>query len=484
MGSDDESSPKIKLSVKTTTTSYEIEVQKNAQISEVKQILGEKVGATSDKLCIIFSGKILKDPETLEKYNITDGMSLHLVVRQQAQQGGASATSTPTTRPQNPSAAPNNPAEAAAFNQFSAANPGMGMQQMMANPELMRQMMDSPIMQGIFNNPQIFQSMLTSNPQVQQLIEQNPELAHILNDPEMIRRTMEIVRNPNMFNEMMRNHDIAIRNLQGIPGGEAALQRLYQDGGNPFATGGANSADNATSRSQRAGVENADPLPNPWAAPQQRDGSGQPNSGRTGSAAAPGANLMGNPALSALMQQMMPGEGNPSTMFNPDMMQQLMGNPQFMQQMTEANSLIANNPELAAQLQQRMPQMIQAMSNPEMQQAMSNPRVIEAMRQIQQGVEVLRTEAPFLLNGDLMGGGGGGRPDDSYRSMQQLFSRMGMGSAAAPPGAPEANLEQRYASQLDQLAGMGFNNRAANIAALQATFGDVNAAVERLLSGL
>ena len=26
----------------------------------------------------------------------------------------------------------------------------------------------------------------------------------------------------------MRNHDQAIRNLQGIPGGEAALHRLYQ----------------------------------------------------------------------------------------------------------------------------------------------------------------------------------------------------------------------------------------------------------------
>lgn len=35
MGSDDEAAPKIKLSVKTTTTSYEIEVQKNAQIAEV-----------------------------------------------------------------------------------------------------------------------------------------------------------------------------------------------------------------------------------------------------------------------------------------------------------------------------------------------------------------------------------------------------------------------------------------------------------------
>jgi ubiquilin len=44
--------------------------------------------------------------------------------------------------------------------------------------------------------------------------QRNPELGHILNDPEIIRQTMEMVRNPNMFQEMMRNHDQAIRNLQ------------------------------------------------------------------------------------------------------------------------------------------------------------------------------------------------------------------------------------------------------------------------------
>jgi len=43
--------------------------------------------------------------------------------------------------------------------------------------------------------------------------------------------------------------------------------------------------------------------------------------------------------------------------------------------------------------------------------------------------------------------------------------------------------EDRYQSQLDQLAGMGFVNREANLQALIATFGDVNAAVERLLGG-
>ena len=51
---------------------------------------------------------------------------------------------------------------------------------------------------------------------------------------------------------------------------------------------------------------------------------------------------------------------------------------------------------------------------------------------------------------------------------------MRAGDGSQPP-------EQRFASQLDQLASMGFVDRQANIQALIATFGDVNAAVERLL---
>lgn len=42
--------------------------------------------------------------------------------------------------------------------------------------------------------------------------------------------------------------------------------------------------------------------------------------------------------------------------------------------------------------------------------------------------------------------------------------------------------EQRYQQQLEQLAAMGFVNREANLQALIATYGDINAAVERLLA--
>jgi len=53
--------------------------------------------------------------------------------------------------------------------------------------------------------------------------------------------------------------------------------------------------------------------------------------------------------------------------------------------------------------------------------------------------------------------------------------QLGGGVNLAPP-------EERYRNQLELLTGMGFTNREANLQALIATYGDVNAAVERLLS--
>jgi ubiquilin len=62
----------------------------------------------------------------------------------------------------------------------------------------------------------------------------------------------------------------------------------------------------------------------------------------------------------------------------------------------------------------------------------------------------------------MLGGGGGG------------------GMAPAPPDDPGT----AYASQLQQLQEMGFYDRDANIRHLLATGGNVNAAVERLLSSI
>lgn len=48
---------------------------------------------------------------------------------------------------------------------------GGGPQQMLNNPEFMRQMMDSPIMQSMMNNPDFLRALITENPQIQSVIQ-------------------------------------------------------------------------------------------------------------------------------------------------------------------------------------------------------------------------------------------------------------------------------------------------------------------------
>ena len=88
---------------------------------------------------------------------------------------------------------------------------------------------------------------------------------------------------------------------------------------------------------------------------------------------------------------------------------------------------------------------------------------------------------------------------DPFAAMLGLLGQNAAGGGGAGAGGDSRPPEERYAAQLEQLAAMGFVDRAANIrgsftrlchqlhtffVALIASFGDVNAAIERLLNGL
>ncbi|CAD6184211.1 unnamed protein product [Caenorhabditis auriculariae] len=502
----------ITLNAKTPTQTYTVKVRETTTISELKDKLIEIIpNATKEQLCVIYTGKILKDPETVTQHKIGNGHTVHIVVRsgQRAQPPPANPSAAAPAEPQIP----------------RGGLPQMG--DLMNNRDIMRQMLDTPLFQSMMNNQDLMRNILSSSPEVQRLIENNPEVGHLLNDPNIMRQTMEMIRNPNMFQEMMRNHDIAIRNLQGIPGGEAALERLYQDvqepllnsatstlGGNPFASLRNQNAE-AESRSQRAGVENTEALPNPWSSSTP---SAPRNTAENSSAAAAGlgniSGMLNAPGMNSLMQQMMSDPNIRSQILSPEMMntvrQGIESNPELMETILAANPAVQANPALRDSLRTRMPEMFNmvccvderfsrnnrssfSMRSPEYMQAMANPRVVEALQQIQTSYDVLRREAPVLLGSfNNLGGLGGlapNRPTDgaSNRSgidpMPQLEQLLGqMGFPSNNERAATANPEQMYATQLEQLSSMGFNNRAANIAALTAAFGDLNAAVERLLN--
>lgn len=60
--------------------------------------------------------------------------------------------------------------------------------QLMSNPEMLSQIMENPLVQDMMANPDLMRHMIMANPQMQQLMERNPEISHMLNNPELMRQ--------------------------------------------------------------------------------------------------------------------------------------------------------------------------------------------------------------------------------------------------------------------------------------------------------
>ncbi|KAL1778257.1 ubiquilin-4 isoform X1 [Sigmodon hispidus] len=583
-----ETRPQIRVTVKTPKDKEEIVICDRASVKEFKEEISRRFKAQQDQLVLIFAGKILKDGDTLNQHGIKDGLTVHLVIKtpQKAQDPVATAASPPST-PDSASAPSTTPASPAApaqpcgsGNATSDAGSGGGpspvaaegppsatasilsgfggilglgslglgsanfmelqqqmQRQLMSNPEMLSQIMENPLVQDMMSNPDLMRHMIMANPQMQQLMERNPEISHMLNNPELMRQTMELARNPAMMQEMMRNQDRALSNLESVPGGYNALRRMYTDiqepmftaareqfGNNPFSSLAGNSD---SSSSQPLRTENREPLPNPWnpsTPTSQAPGSAGEGTGGSGTsqvhptvsnpfginAASLGSGMFNSPEMQALLQQI---SENPQLMQNVisapymrSMMQTLAQNPDFAAQMMVNVPLFAGNPQLQEQLRLQLPVFLQQMQNPESLSILTNPRAMQALLQIQQGLQTLQTEAPGLVPS--LGSFGTSRtavpltgsnsasvaeaptsspgspatspPTAGSSAQQQLMQQMiqllaGSGNSQVP--MPEARFQQ----QLEQLNSMGFVNREANLQALIATGGDINAAIERLL---
>jgi ubiquilin len=394
--------------------------------------------------------------------------------------------------------------------------------------------MDSPLTQSLMSNPDIMRGLIQSNPQMRQLMERNPEINHMLNNPDILRQTMEIARNPAMMQELMRNQDRAMSNLESIPGGQSALQRMYRDiqepmlnaaqdqfGSNPFQALSSNNEAN----SQQTTDENTAPLPNPWSQssnPSSGSNNTRPaNAGGIGSNAGQGAGVFGSPGMQSLMQQMTQNPELMQGMLNSPqtqaMMRSLTENPDMAANMIGNNPLLAGNPEMQEQLRNMMPTFMQQLQNPAVQGVMSNPEALAAISQIQTGLQRLQTAAPELYSTmgmpNLAAGMNFGRSaagsnstsnttstttttssassntssstpaqGQNMDSFRQLMNSMVTGMANQGLNANVPPPEERFQTQLETLASMGFVDRQANIQALIATYGDVNAAIDRLLN--
>ncbi|NP_001164940.1 ubiquilin-like protein [Oryctolagus cuniculus] len=181
------------------------------------------------------------------------------------------------------------------------------------------------------------------------------------------------------------------------------------------------------------------------------------------------------------------------------MMQLLMSNPCLAAQMM----LFMSMPQLSEQWRQQLPTFLQQTQVSDLLLALANPKASQAILQIEQGLQLLATEAPVLLpwvapylwglgwlpapncnypdtvpwNGNVPEMADPKAPECCHKSgavLQRLQSLAG--DLSHPLQAPEI----RFSKQMESLQAMGFGNHHANLQALIATEGDTNAAIRKL----
>merc|ERR1711865_1208238 len=115
--------------------------------------------------------------------------------------------------------------------------PGMNLQDLMngngPSSEQMQDMLQSPMMEQLMENPDMMRTMMQlsmdSNPQLRQMMEQNPQMREVMQDPAMLEQMLQMARNPAMRSQVERNQELALAQLENMPGGFAAMSSVYHD---------------------------------------------------------------------------------------------------------------------------------------------------------------------------------------------------------------------------------------------------------------
>lgn len=215
----------INIHVKSGQNKWDVSVETYNTILQLKEEIAKVSDIPADNQRLIYSGKILKNDQTVESYNMQDDHSIHLVksggAASSAQKSNSSNTASEGT---NSSAAPLpssisagqsggfNPladltgARYAGYANLPSADmfgPDGGMNSA-PNQEDMLRMMDNPMFQSQMNemlsNPQMLDFMIQSNPQLQAMgpqarqMFQSPFFRQMLTNPDMIRQSMQMAR--------------------------------------------------------------------------------------------------------------------------------------------------------------------------------------------------------------------------------------------------------------------------------------------------
>merc|ERR1712054_20904 len=187
-----------------------LDVDLKTRVEEFRAIIAPKTGVKKHKQRLVFAGRLMQDGRTLEAYGVERNSTIHLL------RGNAAGEN-----------------EGPQGFDISTIPPQLGAVQrhVLANPDILQQMLESPAMQSLLNDLDFLRSLLKMDPRLSKLLEACSELQTMLHDPEFMKQATEALRNPVHVRDVLRSTDRSISHLEEklLGGGFDVLRSLCED---------------------------------------------------------------------------------------------------------------------------------------------------------------------------------------------------------------------------------------------------------------
>lgn len=464
---------KVNISVKITRSNetISVEVHKNQTTKELKQACAARLSVDAESIKLIYKGRVLKD---IEPISIIEANSSVFLVR------NTNKEETPLV-PQNLSTGTGElTGLMSGLNHFGVMNQANSLMESMPDisgieganlpdPQILRLIFGNPVtkqafinmMQNMMTNPSFRDNLFNSNPQLRQMAERHPEIRNAMGNPEAVQQAVRML-------ERLAESPSVDGPMGGRPGTFPAPGGNSQPGSAATAPNSAlqHAGFNQSPASQPSSQQPAQPQLPMFQNLMNMFGNAQAQPSNPQSQGSPPQmpNLF---SMFGGMQPQQPAQNNfPSGSANnvsppfPNIFQMFQPpNPQVNQPSQVNAPPSGSNPSQPLPNVQNPPMfnfldMFRNLSNPQTQPQAQNSDAPNSNAQ----APVFNSFSPFPMFNPLL-------------TPRKIYSAA-------------TDLRTYYSTQLQHLRDMGFTNEEANIKALQAAGGNVNAAVERLLNML
>mmetsp|Transcript_115656 Transcript_115656/g.360235 ORF Transcript_115656/g.360235 Transcript_115656/m.360235 type:complete len:429 (-) Transcript_115656:57-1343(-) len=185
-----------------------LDVDLKTRIEEFRTILAPKTGVKRHRQRLVFAGRLLQDGRSLEAYGVERNSTIHLL------HGGGGGGEGPDGH------------------DISQIPPQLAHLQrhVLQNPDILQQMLESPAMQSLLNDHDFMRSLVKMDPRLQKLLDGCPELNQMLHEDEFMQQAAEALRNPVHVRDVLRSTDRAMSTLENLGGGAFdVLRQMAED---------------------------------------------------------------------------------------------------------------------------------------------------------------------------------------------------------------------------------------------------------------